>query len=708
MALHKSNGSSHGSDHDDEITRFDDLKGVLKLLREAQSVETDVREIVREVHAFLDDKDGQWDDHAQKAFAGRPRYTLDKCNDLVDDIAGAMEQSDFDIQVLPSGGDATKDLAKTYDGLIRNIQNLSDASDIYDAANRNVVRAGMDGWRVNQRWGDNNTFDQDLYIDTVADWVDRVWFDPNSVLQTREDAEYAFMLTTMTKRAYEQKFPDGKGRSVTIGDSVSMTDRTPATVVVGEILYKVKVQRRIVELTTGAVYVDDDKFRKLQDELAAEGATVKRARTREMTEVRTRLFDGDDWLTPEQKTVFDLIPLVPQYANWNVRQQVPVYWGIVTKKLDAQRIYNYVESRKVEDGAFAPLAKILVTKEQIGGERDAWERLNVSADPVLPYESVTDTPPPFMLGGAKINPGLESTSQSMLQNLQSTAGIDQLPDQPLGLQSGLAVELKQQRGDTRNIKYTKSKAMAVCYTGKILMRAIPKVYDTERQVRIINEDTSFEMVTLNERIVDRQTGDPVEIIDLSKGVYDVTCEVSKSFKNRQGETVNSIIEVASIDPTIIEEGRDVLYKSMNAPGFDVLAERVRQKMLLAGSIPADQMTDDEIEFLEAQPDPPPDPVAVALERQAEVEDDKIQIAGIEVARKDRELDAKIANEQRDDDRASMKEAMGLIKMQADVLNKHADTWEKMGKSLEVISGPGGLAAFIEQAQVIRQAQAEQQ
>ena len=84
----------------DQDKGFENHRSILSLLKKAQSVESDVREIVREVHAFLDDKDGQWDDHATKAFSGRPRYTLDKCNDLVDDIAGAMEQSDFDIQIL--------------------------------------------------------------------------------------------------------------------------------------------------------------------------------------------------------------------------------------------------------------------------------------------------------------------------------------------------------------------------------------------------------------------------------------------------------------------------------------------------------------------------------------------------------------------------------------------------------------------------------
>jgi len=697
---------------EDDITEkgFGDHRAILQLLRKAQSVETDVREIVREVHSFLDDKDGQWDSHASKAFEGRPRYTLDKCNDLVDDIAGAMEQSDFDIQILPAGGDATKGLAKTYDGLIRNIQNLSNATDIYDASTRFMVRAGMDGWRINQRWGDNNTFDQDLYIDTVSDWVDRVWFDPGSVLQTREDAGYAFVLTTMIKADYDRDFPEGKGVSVSIGDHILQTDRQPETVVVGEILYKVQVERRIVELTNGAVYVDDDKFQTIKDELAKQGAEVKRERLRMMTEVKTRIFDGSDWLTDVQDTVFDLIPLVPEYANWGVRRKVPNYWGIVTKKMDAQRIYNYTESRKVEDGAFSPLAKILVTKEQIGGNKIGWERLNVSSDPALTYEYDPENPNvPFKIGGAEINPGLESTSQSMLQNLQSTAGIDQLPGQTLGLQSGLAVELKQDRGDTRNHKYVKSKQIAICHTGKILMRAIPKVYDTERQVRIINEDRSFEMVLLNKRIIDEQSGEPVEIIDLSKGVYDVTCDVSKAFKNRQGETVNSMVEVAAIDPTIIEEGRDVLYKNMNAPGFDILAARVRQKMLLSGQIPKEEMTDDEKEFLKAQPEPEPDPVAVALEREADNADDEIQIKAIDAARKDRELDAKIENERRDDDRASMQEAFDNIKVMAQALKDQALAYKALAdaKGIEGVDLPGVDDIIAGQAATVRESQAEQ-
>ena len=639
---------------------FDNHKGVIGLLRAAQAVESDLREKVREVHTFLDDPDGQWDDNATASFSDRPRYTLDKCNDLVDDIAGPLEQKDFDIQILPAGGDATKELAKTFNGMIRNIQNLSEAVNIYEAASRSNIRAGFDCWRVNQRWGDNNTFDQDLYIDEISDAVNRVWFDPNSVKQTREDAEYAFVLQSMSSQVYEESFPDGSKQSVG-QEIVSSNSNSPEVIIVGEILYKKTVKREIVELSNGAVYVNDDKFKKIQDDLAKAGATIVRTRNREVDEVETRLFDGSGWLTDIQKTVFEFIPLVPIYANWSVRQNVPNYWGIVTKRMDAQRIYNYTESRKVEEGALAPLAKLMVTTEQIGPHGNAWKDLNTSTDPALPYVNVPDTSPPYKIGGAQINPGLESTSAAMQAFLQSTAGIDQLNGQPVGLQSGVAVELKQDRGDTRNIKYTRSLRMAICHTGKILVRSIPKVYDTKRQVRIINDDQTDEMIVLNDRIIDAQTGEQVEMIDLSKGIYDVVCNVSPSFKNRQSETVNAMTEMAAIDPKILETGRDVFYKSMNSPGFEVIAERERQNMVLAGMIPEDQLTDEEIQLLESQPEPQADPIALALQEEQENRADEIELRGIEAERKERELQFKIDKDVLDKQTAIMEAQTGELK-----------------------------------------------
>jgi len=254
---------------------FDDHGGVLAMLADAQSVESERRGKVREVHSFLNEPDGQWEDSVSDDFSGRPRYTLDRCNDIVDDIAGEMEQADFNISIKPAGGDSTKDLAKTYDGLIRYIENLSNATDIFNAAGRSMVAAGFDCWRVAQRWGDNNSFDQDLYIDPISDAVDKVWFDPNSVLPTREDARWCFVLQAMVKVDYEEAFPKGSAQSISEATydftNTLQTFDKPDVVVVGEFLYKVKHKVRIVEMNNGSVYVDDEKYQQIKDELAQSG-----------------------------------------------------------------------------------------------------------------------------------------------------------------------------------------------------------------------------------------------------------------------------------------------------------------------------------------------------------------------------------------------------------------------------------------------------
>ena len=82
-----------------------------------------------------------------------------------------------------------------------------------------MIRAGIDGWRVVQRYGDNDSFDQDLFIDPVADFLERVWFDRNSVRQTREDARHCWVLEDFDREAYKAKWPKGSEQSVNV-DSV--------------------------------------------------------------------------------------------------------------------------------------------------------------------------------------------------------------------------------------------------------------------------------------------------------------------------------------------------------------------------------------------------------------------------------------------------------------------------------------------------------
>ena len=104
---------------------FTDHGKTLVMISAAQDATTDARQAVRDANLFIYKRDGQWDPYAWAKLEGRLRLTVDMCTPIVDQISGEIEQSDFGLNVSPSGGDSSVDVAKTYDGLIRNIRNMS-------------------------------------------------------------------------------------------------------------------------------------------------------------------------------------------------------------------------------------------------------------------------------------------------------------------------------------------------------------------------------------------------------------------------------------------------------------------------------------------------------------------------------------------------------------------------------------------------------
>ena len=118
---------------------FSKHNNVLNMVKESQDASNDTRQAARDAKLFLNKRDGQWDPYAIEKMNGRFRGTFDMCTPIVDQISGEIEQSDFSLNVSPSGGDSSMDVAKTYDGLIRNIRNVSNADAVFNDASRSNV-----------------------------------------------------------------------------------------------------------------------------------------------------------------------------------------------------------------------------------------------------------------------------------------------------------------------------------------------------------------------------------------------------------------------------------------------------------------------------------------------------------------------------------------------------------------------------------------
>ena len=293
---------------------FESHQSILNLLSAAQEADHDNREKAREAHLFVDKRDGQWEPYWWTNTVGKPRYTFDMVNPIVDQVVAEIEQAAFDIKVSPMSGEASKETAIVIDGLVRNIEAMSRAKDIYINAGRGMATAGYDGWMVSHKYSDPQSFDQDLVIETVANFIDRVWFDPAAYLQDKSDAQYAFLLHAMSVQEYVKRYPEGSQASVSIDREGDAYYDKGQVIVVGQLFYLEQEACELVLMSNGSVYTIDDDFKKVMDELTMLGIEQVRTRKAYKNKVYSRFFDQTDWLEDKEETIFDRIPIVPVFA----------------------------------------------------------------------------------------------------------------------------------------------------------------------------------------------------------------------------------------------------------------------------------------------------------------------------------------------------------------------------------------------------------
>jgi hypothetical protein len=179
--------------------------------------------------------------------------------------------------------------------------------------------------------------------------------------------------------------------------------------------------------------------------------------------------------------------------------------------------------------------------------------------------------------------------------INATAGMfaANMGDNP-NAQSGVAIRQLQDKGDNGTFKYSRSMEIAIQATGNLIKDAIPKVYDTERTIRVLKEDESYDMADINQKVIDNATGEIVVINDLGVGTYDVVCKAGPSYKNRQQETIEAITNLAQIDPSLMQIAGDLLLQNVATPAAAQIAERKRAQMIQQGLIPMEQMTEEEM------------------------------------------------------------------------------------------------------------------
>jgi putative ubiquitin-RnfH superfamily antitoxin RatB of RatAB toxin-antitoxin module len=144
---------------------------------------------------------------------------------------------------------------------------------------------------------------------------------------------------------------------------------------------------------------------------------------------------------------------------------------------------------------------------------------------------------------------------------------------PHGNQSGKAIKGQQQQVDMTNFHYFDNLTRSIKQTGRIILDLIPHVYDSERCLRIIGDDGKGEIVNVNQKSMDEMGVEKI-LNDVTIGEYDVVMETGPGYNSKRQEAVESMVQMLNVDPDLMKQAGDLVFRNMDFPGADIIADRL--------------------------------------------------------------------------------------------------------------------------------------
>lgn len=556
-----------------------------------------------------------------------------------------------ELKISNDAGSQEYELAEVLTGLIKNIEYNCDAETGYDIAFQAAVESGMGYLRVLTDYLADDSFEQDLVISHIENQFS-VTFDPNASKRDYSDANWCLIDDLMDKEAFKAMYPDATPDPI---DSNSYNDMdgwyTEKTVKVSEYFTREPCVKDIALLSDGRSVLMED-IEPVVDELAGQGIEIVRTRKVKTFKVFWRKITGLNVLEGPIEVPFNTIPVVPVWGKALTIKQKTLFRSIIRHSKDAQRMANYWDSAATESVALAPKQPFIGTPEHIEGFERQWENANTTNSSILPYNPQFQGDPgprrqaTAQVPAAEITLGMNSTDK-----IKSTLGMYDASLGAAGAEtSGRAIIARQRQGDRGSFAFIDNLTKSIRRVGKLLVEAIPKVYDTERVVRLKFPDESEDFVKLNQQVFDDESGEWVTIHDLGVVKYDVVVTTGPAFATQRIEAAEAMIQFAQAVPSAAAAMADLIAQNMDWPMADTIAERLRK------IIPPNVLSKDERE--EIQEDMPED--------QGPTPEQQVQMA---------EFEARAAEAQADMAQAEATKE----KAEADVIQSQLKTAEAQAK-----------------------------
>jgi hypothetical protein len=432
-----------------------------------------------------------------------------------------------------------------------------------------------------------------------------VYPDPSALEPDRSDMNWCLVSELMPRKAFELKWSgkavDGVATPSNGAQGQALTWGSTDSVRIAEFWRRKEVPKELARLKNGqTVNITDMPKRQLaqlQSMGLIEGTRKAKGYTVEMT-----LLSGADILEEPYQCPCKWIPIIPVIGAEIPLENGTYRHGLIRFQREPQQLHNYFMSVAAESLGQQPKAPYLATPKQIGPFKAMWDNAANTPTPYLLHADGTEAPQ--RVAPPPLPSGLIQMAEMLAEDMKATTGIY---DAALGNRSnetsGVAIQGRVEQGNNATSHFVDNLQHSLEHTGRVLLDMIPKIYDTQRTLRMMGEDGSETEAHINHPVpgMATETGEPAVMNDLSEMKFkSVRVIMGPSYASKRAEAVQQLTQLIQAMPQLGAISGDIIARNLDFDGSEELAKRAKT-MLPPGIL--------QMENPDQAPPPPPDPMA---------------------------------------------------------------------------------------------------
>lgn len=532
----------------------------------------------------------QWETDAKADYrnAGKIMLTFNKIRPYIRQLLGDDKKITVDIKIRNVGANNATDPQQENQmqntehliGLVRNIAYHSNSLRIYNEGYTNAIEGGYGAWRVLVvKTGSVNN----LRLEKITNPLNCFW-DKNAKDPCKTDGEYAGFITYISKQEFKNRYPGYEYPDASVFtpvDAFSMLWGDEDKIAICEEYRREQYKVKQHTLDDGSTITDE--------QLLADPMLKERIESSEnISKSRISHYKfTDHYLLEKSETPFEELPLIfePGYTRIIDRQEKT--FSFAHDARDPQRELNFIGSEVAEWLKITKKTKFMVPSRMIEKFIDDWNNpdhastaLRYDPDAAPGYKPETINPPPMPSDLVTQYQRAELDIQIALGRYEANIGAAS------NEKSGIAIFNRALEGNASLEEFRENRNYAIAKTGKIILNAIPKLYDTPRSITITDAKGKDKDIQINQMQFNASSVQHEMSQTFPENTYSIEVAVGPSFPMQKLNTAKMALELIKADPSGRAYGllADKVAENLDVNNAYQIASRLRSL------VPADILT----------------------------------------------------------------------------------------------------------------------